>query len=100
MCDAHEREPAQAASLVELKRRSPCLLHSESVRLESDPETGACRFIASVVSREARTLRTVEAQVRLLPEALSYARSSEDERRLARAGGRWFDSSRAYFAAA
>ena len=41
---------------------------------------------ASVVSRAARTLRTVAAQVRLLPEALfTNARSSEDEHRRAKA---------------
>src|SRR6266853_1548583 len=41
---------------------------------------------ASVVSRAARTLRTVAAQVRLLPEALfTNARSSEDEDRRAKA---------------
>src|SRR5437660_985476 len=58
---------------------------SEAVR-RGAPRSGADN--SASVSRAARTLRTVAAQVRLLPEALSYPDVvSTAERRVMEAGG-------------
>src|SRR3954453_12318052 len=64
---------------------SPCGRAPRLQRGEAG-STPAVSINASVVSKAARTLRTVEAQVRLLPEApFTNARSSVDEHRSATA---------------
>jgi hypothetical protein len=53
-------------------------------------------FRPSWCQRPARTLRTVEAQVRLLPKALHARPKLRGRAPSCDGGGRWFESSRAY----